>query len=181
MGHKLSNWPLCPEWHRYLPTLIPPLSPWGAIPGPTLAPQSSSELVLWQSIVLCKSQARSRTQHMTTKCPRLTSGKEAFRSPWEETLYIISTTGKSLTWLSEVAAELYMWECQSHQVCNQHANFFVSPASSVAYNGPKGILGGRYYSPGRGCKYGWDLWAQAKYFNSVLSWRRARVSPPLRG
>lgn len=124
------------------------------IPGPTLAPQSSSELLLWQSIVLCKSQARSRTQHMTTKCPRLTSGKEAFRSPWEETLYILSTTGKSLTWLSGVAAELYMWECQSHQVCNQQANSFVSPASSVACNGPKGILGGRYYSPGRGCKYG---------------------------
>lgn len=78
-------------------------------------------------------------------------------------------------WLSEVNIKLYMWECQSHQVSNQHANFFVSPVSSVA----KEILGGRDYSPGRGCMDAGGLWAQIKHFNSVLSWRRAGVSSPI--
>lgn len=55
--------------------------------------------------------------------------------------------------------------------------FFVSPVSSIA----KEILGGRYYSPGRGCMDAGGLWAQIKQFNCVLSWRRARVSSPISG
>ena len=80
-------------------------------------------------------------------------------------------------WLSEVAAKLYTWECQSDQVRNQHANFFVSPVSNVA----KEILGGRNYSRGRGCMDAGGLWAQIKQFNCVVSWRRARVSSSING
>lgn len=67
-----------------------------------------------------------------------------------------------------VATELHIWEYQRRQVSNQDAISSL-PDSSIACDGPKEILGGKYYSLGRGCRYSLGFWVQALHLNSGLN------------